>query len=80
MRFAQTVEYLWNSSNSAVALAFAFALAFASGYGAVDVTAWRTGNTFVATGTGGTSGLGGYSIGNTGGAGAIGTAADTNIP
>ena len=47
--------------------------------GAADLTAWTTNNTFVSAGTGGLFGLGGFSLGNPGGDGLPGVAANTNF-
>ncbi|MBM4395916.1 MAG: hypothetical protein FJ087_09520 [Deltaproteobacteria bacterium] len=52
---------------------------FASGQGGTSVAAWKTGNSFPASGGGGAAGAGGVSIGHPGTAGAGGTAGGTNF-
>jgi hypothetical protein len=44
-----------------------------------SLSSWQSGNNFLGNGVGGGGGLGGFSLGNPGGAGIIGTSGDVNF-
>ncbi len=52
---------------------------YVAGAGDVDLTAWKADNVFGTPGTGGAPGLGGFSLGNPGGSGAMGATTETNF-